>query len=210
MHELSAVSVHIDNDFETTAADDMEEPSDRASGTARFTRKGKWRRADRSLPPRMDTSTPGLRGRGCSCQAKREARQRRQRCPRSHGYECERVAPAFSRMQERDGRPIAPADVRSSSRAGASRTGTRVLASGWKRVRERKTGCSPVPLDVGMAGACLWRRAGSWPLQMPVPLCCAAGISIARATRPRAVPARVAHVQFPQPRSDEHGWIRAR
>jgi hypothetical protein len=39
---------------------------------------------------------------------------------------------------------------------------------------------------------------------------CAAGISIARATRPKAVPARVAHVQFPQPRSDEHGWIRAR
>jgi hypothetical protein len=45
---------------------------------------------------------------------------------------------------------------------------------------------------------------------MPVPLWLPAGISIARATRPKAVPARVAHVQFPQPRGDEHGWIRAR
>jgi hypothetical protein len=49
--------------------------------------------------------------------------------------------------------PLAPRDSHCSSRAGASRTGTRALASGWKRVRERKTGCSPVPLDVGMADA---------------------------------------------------------
>ena len=39
---------------------------------------------------------------------------------------------------------------------------------------------------------------------------CVAGVSIARATRPRAVPARVADVQFPQPPRDEHGWIRPR
>ena len=43
----------------------------------------------------------------------------------------------------------------SSSLAGASRTGTWALASGRKRVRERKTGCSPVPVDAGMASALL-------------------------------------------------------
>jgi hypothetical protein len=42
-----------------------------------------------------------------------------------------------------------------SSLAGASRTSTRALASGRKRVRERKTGCSPVPVDAGMASALL-------------------------------------------------------
>jgi hypothetical protein len=38
---------------------------------------------------------------------------------------------------------------------GSVADGTRALASGRKRVRERKTGCSPVPVDAGMASALL-------------------------------------------------------
>jgi hypothetical protein len=84
-----------------------------------------------------------------------------------------------------------------SSLAGASRTGTRALASGRKRVRECKTGCSRVPVDVGMASALLLAkcRVLAAPDAGPA-LAAPAGISIAQATRPRAVPARVADVQF--------------
>lgn len=98
-----------------------------------------------------------------------------------------------------------------SSGPDALRTGTRALASGRKRVRERKTGCSPVSVDAGMASALLLAkcRVLSAPDDGPR-FGCVAGVSIARATRPRAVPARVADVRFPQPRSDEHGWIRPR
>jgi hypothetical protein len=84
-------------------------------------------------------------------------------------------------------------------------------ASGRKRVRERKTGCSPVPVDAGMAGALLLAKMqGPGRSRCRSRFGCAAGVSIARATRPSAVPARVADVQFPQPPSDEHGWIRPR
>jgi hypothetical protein len=62
-------------------------------------------------------------------------------------------APPFRGCRSEAGADRALPDAWCSSRAGASRTGTRALASGWKRVRERKTGCSPVPLDVGMADA---------------------------------------------------------
>jgi hypothetical protein len=56
---------------------------------------------------------------------------------------------------------------------------------------------------------CFWRNARSWPLQMSR-FGRAAGISIARATRRRAVPARIADVQFPQPLATSHRWIRHR
>src|SRR4051812_43724475 len=76
------------------------------------------------------------------------------------------------------------------------------LASGRSEWRERKTGSSQVPVEARMARAVL---AKCWPLQMPVRFGCGADISIARATRPRAVPARVADVQFPRSSSDERG-----